>query len=433
MIRIGLPGTSQEAFDDAVKVLEECISPELPRFGFVYPFMGPGGQYGNCWWERDTALTLSGYKWIDQKFAENVLRNFILVQRPNGRIPLWGPDRVGNYDEQLSAIPVLFEAALKVLRRSKDNDLIEAVYRMLARYFDWWLSDAKCDPATGLVCGIFEESDPSDVDRQLTSAPVDLNVQVCVGADVLRELAERLGYIDDAANWRQTFEKMKERINAYLYSRADGGYYTYLTKERRLYTDRIYNSMFDVFKRGIVPPERIPALVKLLEDPAQFDLHGKYALVTASRASREYVETVGVYQGWTSWSGNIWTFRNEIIATGLRESGLNGLAAELAYKTVTEFSGNYAEFMSPSTGEGHGVKRYGWTASQYIQLIIEELFGISDNVWTGTVTVAPNLPAALAGKMVHIDGVPTCRGLLSVTAYLGPDNVTTETHTFTRA
>ncbi|MBR7061981.1 MAG: hypothetical protein IKI42_03010, partial [Clostridia bacterium] len=76
---------------------------------------------------------------------------------------------------------------------------------------------------------------------------------------------------------------------------------------------------------------------------------------------------------------------------------------------------------------------YGWTASQYIQLIIEELFGISDNVWTGTVTVAPNLPAALAGKMVHIDGVPTCRGLLSVTAYLGPDNVTTETHTFTRA
>ncbi|MBQ3868377.1 MAG: hypothetical protein II789_07530, partial [Clostridia bacterium] len=267
----------------------------------------------------------------------------------------------------------------------------------------------------------------------LTSAPVDLNVQVCVGADVLRELAERLGFIDDAANWRKTFETMKERINAYLFSRADGGYYTYLTKERRLYTDRIYNSMFDVFKRGIVPPERIPALVKLLEDPAQFDLHGKYALVTASRASREYTETVGVYQGWTSWSGNIWTFRNEIIATGLRESGLNGLAAELAYKTVTEFSGNYAEFLSPSTGEGHGVKRYGWTASQYISLIIEELFGISDNVWSGTVTVAPNLPAALTGQTLRIEGVPTCRGLLSVTAKLEADNTVTESHTFARA
>ena len=432
MIRIELPGTSQQDFDDAVRVLEECKSPELPRFGFVYPFMGPGGQYGNCWWERDTALTLSGYKWIDQKFAENVLRNFIIVQKPNGRIPLWGPDRVGNYDEQLSAIPMLFEVALKVLRRSRDNDLIASVYDMLARYLNWWLSDAKCDAATGLACAIFEESDPSDESEQLTSAPVDLNVQLCVGADVLRELAEKLGRIDDAANWRQTFETLKARINAYLFSRADGGYYTYLVKERRLKTERIYNSMFDVFKRGIVPPERIPALLRLLEDPAQFDLHGQYALVTASHASREYIETVGVYKGWTSWSGNIWTMRNEIIATGLRESGLNRPAAELAYKTVTEFSGNYAEFLSPSTGEGHGVKRYGWTASQYVQLIIEELFGITDNVWTGTVTVAPNIPEALAGKTIRIEGVPTCRGLLSVTACLGTDLTVRETHSFAK-
>ena len=87
MIRISLPGTTQNEFDDAIQVLEECKAKIVPCLGFEYPFMGPGGQYGNCWWERDTSLTLSGYKWVDQEFAENVLRNFMLVQKPNGRIP----------------------------------------------------------------------------------------------------------------------------------------------------------------------------------------------------------------------------------------------------------------------------------------------------------------------------------------------------------
>ncbi|MBO4325907.1 MAG: hypothetical protein J5950_01390 [Clostridia bacterium] len=410
MIRIDLPGTSQEDFDDAIAVLEECKAKTIPCFGFIYPFMGPGGQYGNCWWERDTALTLSGYKWIDLDFAENVLRNFMLVQKPNGRIPLWGPDRVGDYDEELSAVPVIFEVALKVLKMSDDADLLRETYGMLCGYLNWWLSDVKRDPATGLVCGIFEESDPSDFRDQLTAAPVDLNVQVCVGADVLREIAEHMGLKDDAAHWKQVFCSMRDIINEYLFDPESGGYYTYLVKEKRLQTERIYNSMLDTFKRNIVPEERRAGLIRFLEAKEHFDLHGKYAIVTASHSSPEYQETVGVYKGWTSWSGNIWTFRNEIIATGLREAGENELAAELAYRTIIEFSGNYAEFLSPSTGIGHGVERYGWTASQYIQLIIEEIFGIKDDHWNGNVIVAPNIPEVLTGREISLSGLTVSAG-----------------------
>ena len=427
MIRISLPGTSQADFEDAFKVLEECKFTDVPCLGFEYPFMGPGGQYGRCWWERDTALTLSGYKWLDQEFAEKVLLDFALVQKPNGRIPLWGFDRVGEYDEELSAIPVIFEVALKVLKRSENEDVIRTVYGMLGRYLEWWLSDKKRDPATGLVCGIFEESDPSDFTEQLTAATVDLNVQVCVGADVLREIALRLGEFDEARRWGALFEELKEAINKHLYNEADGGYYTYLVKEKRLMTERVYNSMLDTFKRRIVPDGRRARLLGFLTAKEHFDLYGKYAIVTASHSSPEYQETVGVYKGWPSWSGNIWTFRNEIIATGLREAGENELAAELAYRTVKEFSGNYAEFISPSTGKGHGVERYGWTASQYISLIIEEIFGVSDDRWTGKVTVNPNIPERLTGIEISLSGLPVQGGLLSVKAVrLGDGSVKCE-------
>ena len=63
MISIVFPGITNEQFEDAFRVLEECIAP--PSHGFIHPFMGPGGQYGNCWWERDTSLTLNGYCWKD--------------------------------------------------------------------------------------------------------------------------------------------------------------------------------------------------------------------------------------------------------------------------------------------------------------------------------------------------------------------------------
>ena len=213
MLNIRFPGITNQEFTDAFAVLEECKS--VPALGFPYPFMGPGGQYGNCWWERDSALTLWGYRWLDREYCLKSLENFLFVQKENGRIPLYGYDRVLDFDEELSAIPVLFELALTLCRETTDRDYITRIYGMLARYLDWWLSDTKRDPATGLVCGIFEESDPSDIHEQLTVAQPDLNVQVAVGADVLAELADYLGDADAATRYRAIFADIKERINRF--------------------------------------------------------------------------------------------------------------------------------------------------------------------------------------------------------------------------
>ena len=79
MLKLSFPGITQEQFADAFAVLEECKS--TPALGFPYPFMGPGGQYGNCGWERDTALTLLGYRWLDRGYCRIALDNFTFVHR----------------------------------------------------------------------------------------------------------------------------------------------------------------------------------------------------------------------------------------------------------------------------------------------------------------------------------------------------------------
>ena len=403
MLKLTFPNITQAQFADAFEVLEECKA--TPCLGFVHPFMGPGGAYGNCWWERDSALTLLGYRFKDRDYCLKALENFTYVQKENGRIPLYGYDRVLDFDIQLSAIPVIFEVALKLCHETTDKDYIQRIYQMLASYLNWWLSDTKRDKASQLVCGIFEESDPSDIHEQLSVAQVDLNVQVAVGAHVLAELATYLGDTTAAKEYTSIFETLKSLINQKLYNPADGGYYAWLVKEERLNTGRVYNDMFDTFKRGILPKDRHERLLAMLKNDALFGYDQPWGITTMAKTCSEYVETVGVYQGYPSWNGNIWTFRNYIIATGLKESGCTEEAAHIALQTIYTFNGNYAEFVSPSTGEGHGVLRYGWSASQYISLIIEEIFGIAYDAWTDRVSVTPNIPQALWGETIEIQNV----------------------------
>ncbi len=418
MIKISFPGITQEQFKDAFNVLEECKA--VPVLGFKYPFMGPGGQYGNCWWERDSSLTLNGYCWLDNDFAMRALWNFTLVQRENGRIPLWGHDTVGDFDIQLSAIPVIFDTAFKICRRTNDREYVLKIYEMLKKYFAWWMSPVKRDGRTGLVCGIFEETDPSDYKEQLTYAPVDLNVQVCNGAGVLAELAEHLDLPEDGLYFRNSFQTLRDAINRYLWDEEDGFYYTLNVKEDRLTKHRPYNSAFDTFKRGIVPENRRERLLEKLKDNSKYGYYNRFGITTAPFDSPEYCETTGDYKGWTSWSGNIWTLRNKIIAKGLKDCGLRNEAAHIAYQTVMTFNGNYAEFVSPSTGIGHGVKRYGWSASEYIELITELIFGIDYCAWDGSVTVNPCIPEELAGCTISLSGLRLGNGeTLNVTVRCG--------------
>jgi cellobiose phosphorylase len=102
-----------------------------------------------------------------------------------------------------------------------------------------------------------------------------------------------------------------------------------------------------------------------------------------------------------------------MVISGLEDIGRNDLAAELNWSTIKIFTGRYAEYLEPSVGEPHGVQRYGWTASQYIQAIIEHLFGIDYNGVKKILTVRPHIPEELRGLTVGISNlkIPSEKGI----------------------
>lgn len=402
--RVHLPGISQQDFEDAFRVLDECLIVDVPVFGFTYPVMGPGGKYGQNWWQVDSSLNLAGAKWANQEFAENVMRGFrdVQAQNPDGRIDLYGGSAVRGQVADASSIPRFFEVAYDVARRSGDSQLRREIYQTMKKYLDWWLSPVKRDARTGLITGIFEEAlgepDPRNIAPQ-TLAPVDLNVAVAVGCFNTSRLARRLAKNEEAAAYEQAFHELKDSINEYLWDEDTGAYYNFTVKENR-HRHRLISSTFDPFRLGIAPPERVERLIGKLLDPSLFNWN-KLPVTSIAMTEQDYVEAKGTYDG-RAWLGDIWTMRNLVTIAGLEDVDRHALAAELSWTTIKAFSGNYSEYLVPGTGKGHGVERYGWSASQYIQAVIEHLFGVDYDHFDHRLRIAPRLPRKLMNKEIWL-------------------------------
>lgn len=396
---IHLPGISQADFKDAFKVLDECMIVEEPRYGFSHPFIAPGGHYGGCWWQLDASISLQATKWVNQSFSENALRGFISVQKEDGRIPLYGHDKVPDYPE-CSSLPKLFEAAHAILKQSNDQQLMQEVYASVKKYLDWWLSPVRKDAATGLVTGVFEESFPPVEKIEKATAQVDLNVEIVVGCNIIAALAEQLHKKEDVAKYSSEAKALTRAINSYLWNDKAAAFHSYFVNEKR-HDKLLACYTFDPLRAQIATPDKHQKMLKMLQDDAYFNWHHN-GVTSVAKTDSTYNETTGAYNGAPAWSGDIWSLRNRAIVQGLEAIGRYDLAAELSLKTVRLFNANYTEFLKPSDGSGHGVKRYAWSAAQYIQLIVENIFGIEYNNFTKTIRIQPNLHHTLAGKEIAI-------------------------------
>jgi hypothetical protein len=342
-------------------------------------------------------------KWSNPAFAEGVILDFADVQSRNldGRIDEWAHSAIRGQPGDVSDLPVFFESAYDVARRTEDVGVRQTIYEAMASYLNWWLSPVKRDAATGLISAVFEESYDCAlaVPQTLafvapqTLAPVDLNVAVAVGAALTADLAHGLGKPADASSYRKAFESLAEAINDYQWDEASGAYHCYnlRTGER---VHRLSAATFDPLRIAIAPAERRERLLRRLVDPSQFNW-GRFPLTGLARSDPAYDEE----------SGNVWTRKNWPVIKGLAESGREDLSAELNWATIKAFSNNYREFIRSSTGEGQGARDYTQTASHYIQMVVDHLFGIDFDQIQHLLQIEPHIPRALYGKTLSIQNL----------------------------
>ena len=410
-MNIYFPNITQNEFDYAFECLEDCKQSDAADFGFNHPYFTPGGAYGKQWWQLDSSLALSGYKWVDRDFAETALLNFIESQKDDGRICLWGNDTLPKYvagnnfpkqHEGVSSLPKIFDVSYHILKGSTNVELISKTYAMLKKYLDWWYRD-RFDNKTGLLSAVFEETFIPYLGCAMEYAAVDTNVEVYVGLVYTAKIAEKLNKSEDCKELQKKAEALKTAINTYLWNEEKGAYYPYDIKSGK-YIDCLMASTFYPLRMNISDKHQKDKLISLLTDDEHFNWK-TIPLTSVSKKDPAFQTTIGKYQGNASWSGNVWTLINEMVVRGLLDSGEKELAAELAIKTIYAFNNNYTEFINPFDGTGHGVLKYAWTASQYVELIVEVIFGISVNNAENEVTISPNLCEELRKCKISISDV----------------------------
>lgn len=408
-LSLELPNYTTADLQRALAVIQSCRKDPLPDYGFPCPYISPGGMYGGMWWQLDYSLALTGLLWSDHTAALDGIRNFAACQKPDGRIPLWGNDRLPHYNgerlqrEQTSSLPKLFDAIARILRRTQDQELLRTGYNLLKRYLDWWLAQ-RYDRPTGLFSAVFEETFIPYFGYTYEYAPVDLNVELVHGFHVTAALASRLGRRDEADRLRSQAQDLAACIDRLLWN-DEAQFYLPLQLQTRTHLPLRMASAFAALRYRIASPAHARVLLDVLTNVNRFNWNRR-GLTSVDQTDPAFTLVSGRYNGNPSWSGSVWTLTNENAIRGLMDYGQHELAAQLLVHTLDLFKSQYCEFLNPATGTPCGVMDYAWTAATCLDLIFSVLLGIDYDATTDHVTVSPTLPAAWQNQKLTLRNLP---------------------------
>jgi glycogen debranching enzyme len=220
-----------------------------------------------------------------------------------------------------------------------------------------------------------------------------------MGCHIVADLAGYLGYHAESEFYRVIGKGLTDSINKFMWNEEREAYFSYNIIEGK-HVPQLIGYTFDVFRFNIAPPERCEKLISKLTDPDLFNW-GNIPLTTIAKTDDSFISYKGDFKQ-KAWDGNVWTLKNMIIIDGLKDIGRYDLSAELNWKTIQVFNANYAEFIEPDKGTGFGVRRYCWSAAQYIQAIIQNLFGIEYDQIANQLLISPSIPSELIGKKLSI-------------------------------
>lgn len=358
----------------------------------------PGRQYSTNLWDWDTLWTtraLFRFATIsnDPVFRRNVgehaigsLLNFLDHQSGEGRISImldvkdadpFGTLKADRPKSQNQAKPVFGQFALLIADELGSADWLAPQFDKLLRFHASWVSGNQSSIGL-LVWGndvaIGNDNDPTTFGRPFfSSANLLLNCLFYQDLKAAAELARRLGRPDDQQRLSAQASTLGEQIRRHCWDPRDRFYYTVdvqCVDRRRELIPNVKPGMdmswqclplrVQTFTRflplwcGVAAPEQAQALVQtnyLADDR----FRGNWGV--RSLSSKESMYCMDFSSDPSNWLGPVWIIVNYFVWKGLKDSGFQAEASELADKTLRLLStdlatnGSLNEYYHPDTGQ----------------------------------------------------------------------------------
>ncbi|MHB0939552.1 MAG: MGH1-like glycoside hydrolase domain-containing protein [Armatimonadota bacterium] len=222
---------------------------------------------------------------------------------------------------------------------------------------------------------------------------IDLSSQMALSFRMLANMHEVLGNAERSAYWASRAEETGRLINEELWC-ARTRFYHDRTLPKNYVAHKTAAGFWPILA-GIVPPDRLGALVDHLQDEREFNRPTPVPTLSADDLN---YDADGTY-----WLGGVWAPTNYMIVRGLMLAGRGDVAHEIAMRYLAAMARTYAG-IEPHTvwecycpeGDKPGLTPYtktyvkpdfvGWTGAGPISMLIENIIGLDVNVPDRTVT-----------------------------------------------
>jgi len=292
---------------------------------------------------------------IDPVIATDQLR-FLLSprwQQADGHIPCaeWVLDE--------ECPPVFAWAAWRIYEMRQDRQFLADVYPGLQRQYDYWWQHNLVDEAffTGGFLGM------DNLPRSPGQPQADATAWMALFARDMARIASELRDTSSAERYWLDRGRIQEGINSWLWDEETAFYYDINANGRPL-LHKSYTGLIPLIA-GVVPPERIPAVLGALRDEEQF--LSPAGIRSMSAQSALYLPG-GAGTGVNSnWRGPVWAPINYMLIDALDDidpafaRDLRGRFV-IAVERDWQQTGGLHEFFDGDTGEGLGADAQGWTA-----------------------------------------------------------------------
>jgi len=396
-----LPRPFWEGHEDAIdcyrKVWELAFAnlrrPE-PGSGFVANFIDTA--FNDCLFMWDSAFILLFARYGRCAFDfQRTLDNLYASQHPDGFICreigiLDGRDRFERFDATSTGPNVMPWTEWEHYGDTADRGRLARVFPVLVSYHRWLRRHRTWRDGTywtsGLGSGMdnqprFPERPAGDIgwpERLVYHGHVvwiDICLQQLLSADLLLQMADALGRLEEVADLREERERLSRTVNEHLWNEETAFYHDELADG--MLSDVQTVGAYWALLAGAVPPERISPFVAHLENPRRFKRPHRVPSLSAGHP--EYRADGGY------WLGGVWPPTNYMVLRGLDRAGYHELAHEISREDldhvvrVFEETGTLWENYAPEeAAPGNPAKGdfVGWSGLAPVAGLFEYVFGL---------------------------------------------------------
>jgi len=379
------------------EMIHDLMRPATPTSGLPNGYIGTAQKgFMDLVFLWDSCFTAMGYRYAWRTMPATATLDLLYsFQQDGGYIPresdartglplLWEPDFSPNP-------PMLAVAELDLARLTGDVARLRRVYPALADHHRWLQANRRLPDGTYWTTGLANGLDNSP---SLGDGYPDLTAQMAHAADCLAVIAAAIGKPDEAARWRADAATTGQACNAVLWSGQLKFYATSLAGGGHN-PNKVVTGFWPLWA-GIVPPERVQALVEQVQDPATF---GRLHPVPSLAADSPAYKTAGNY-----WLGSTWAPTNTAVIKGFQRAGRMDVARALTIRhlqamlTVFDATGRLWENYCPDqeVRGNQSTQDYSWTISGPTRLLIETLLGIESDALARRIRWTP-IPGETCG------------------------------------